>query len=224
MRQLLVEVLEHRCMLTPVAECGDGSGSLGPIAYDVNLDEYITPADVLPIIRYLNADEAEYRGSYDVNCDGLVTPLDVLGLVNHINKFGPSSQAAFVAWTVVSVPTTWDISHRAWLGDLQYRVGGNRSTEVTVELIFRVGSDYAPSVLPQELTGPGGVLSLVRSSYAAGGSVLIHTMSGRLTGGGVVGLYADTSQLNPGTMLSVTMIRTEWSAEHRSPAASGLSW
>jgi hypothetical protein len=76
--------------------------------FDVTGDGHITPADVLAVINYINANAGKLaidpsRHSpppfYDVDGDGYVTPADVLALINRINS-PPASQ---VGATVIDV-------------------------------------------------------------------------------------------------------------------------
>lgn len=222
MRKLRFEQLEPRHMLTPVAECGDGSGSLGPIAFDLDRDGMITPADVLLLVNGLNAYEArEATTRYDVNCDGLATPLDALLVIDHINRLG-ISPAVYASWQVLETPTTVPIAERALVGILYVRVPGGGTLDVDLAFIAELNGVYN-SAMTLELYQAGETIGQPTASIVAGGTVQLH--SGQATvETGVVELWADTHRLSAGDLLTWTMIRTEWSPRWRGPAAAGISW
>lgn len=62
------------------------NGARWSSAFDVNLDDSISPLDVLVVINWVNSHASGYSIQLDVDRDGDINPLDILTLVNYINS------------------------------------------------------------------------------------------------------------------------------------------
>lgn len=200
-------------MLTPVATCGTE-----PINYDTDFDGLVGPSDVLAIVQHLNQDR-QYNPFLDVNCDQSNTPLDALLAINHINKFGAGSLGAYPIFGQPIVPSSISTEESALIGIIPYQIQGNRTASVTVEVLVRVDGRYDSQLRPIL-----SELEFIKSRIASDGSIMIYTFSGVLSRGGFLEMFADTRELDTGSLILITMIRTEWNTVYRQPSTSGISW